>query len=340
MSDLQLTVLIPLYNEDESLPELHDWIVRVVTEHRYTYEILFIDDGSTDRSWSVIEQLAARNPAHVRAVRFGRNYGKTAALQVGFKASRGNVVITMDADLQDSPDEIPDLYRMLDQALSRYRAEVSRNPGIVGSYDSRPAQAVYRLLLAPIRAMLPNLTALTVVPPPDWQIPFEALETPAGRWLIQDLDVGYQFNLSGRLLPPDPVQTQHEALSFAPFAADTGRSPFRMPTGFLLRPLRASAEEATLPDGQSWLGKTASKKRFLQNAPHARLLLITTHTYPGPRETALVFHPAGTDYLLYPSELQHADLRAVGLAALSACATEKGIQLPGDGVHSLGRAMA
>lgn len=229
---------------------------------------------------------------------------------------------------------------MLDQALSRYRAEVSRNPGIVGSYDSRPAQAVYRLLLAPIRAMLPNLTALTVVPPPDWQIPFEALETPAGRWLIQDLDVGYQFNLSGRLLPPDPVQTQHEALSFAPFAADTGRSPFRMPTGFLLRPLRASAEEATLPDGQSWLGKTASKQRFLQNAPHARLLLITTHTYPGPRETALVFHPAGTDYLLYPSELQHADLRAVGLAALSACATEKGVQLPGDGVHSLGRAMA
>ncbi|WP_185155487.1 CHAT domain-containing protein [Rudanella paleaurantiibacter] len=228
----------------------------------------------------------------------------------------------------------------LDQALSRYRAEVSRNPGIVGSYDNRPGQAVYKLLLAPIRAQLPDLTALTVVPPPNWQIPFEALETQAGRWLLQDVDVGYQFNLSGRLLPPDPVQTRHEALSFAPFAADTGRSPFRMPNGFLLRSLRASAEEATLPDGQSWLGKAASKQRFLEDAQHTRLLLVTTHTYPGPRETALVFHPAETDYLLYPSELQHADLRSVGLAALSACATEKGVQLPGDGVHSLGRAMA
>ncbi len=115
MPDLQLTVLIPLFNEDESLPELHDWIVRVVTEHHYTYEILFVDDGSTDRSWAVVEQLAGQNPAHVRGIRFGRNYGKTAALQVGFKASRGKVVITMDADLQDSPDEIPELYRMITQ---------------------------------------------------------------------------------------------------------------------------------------------------------------------------------------------------------------------------------
>lgn len=109
---LQLTVLIPLYNEDESLPELHDWIVRVVTEHQYTYEILFIDDGSTDNSWAVIERLAGVN-RNVRAVRFNRNYGKTAALQTGFQAARGQVVITMDADLQDSPDEIPELYRMV-----------------------------------------------------------------------------------------------------------------------------------------------------------------------------------------------------------------------------------
>lgn len=113
MNELQLTILIPLYNEDESLPELHDWIVKVVTEHHYTYEILFVDDGSTDRSWAVIEQLSLKNPDHVRGIRFGRNYGKTAALQVGFKASRGNIVITMDADLQDSPDEIPELYRMV-----------------------------------------------------------------------------------------------------------------------------------------------------------------------------------------------------------------------------------
>ncbi|MFD1141643.1 glycosyltransferase family 2 protein [Larkinella insperata] len=109
---LQLSVVIPLYNEDESLPELHDWIVRVVTEQRYTYEILFIDDGSTDRSWEVITRLSERNP-HVRGVRFTRNYGKTAALQTGFQAARGQVVITLDADLQDNPDEIPALYRMI-----------------------------------------------------------------------------------------------------------------------------------------------------------------------------------------------------------------------------------
>ncbi|GAB3556844.1 glycosyltransferase family 2 protein [Spirosoma fluminis] len=109
---LQLTVLIPLYNEEESLPELHDWIVRVVTEQNYTYEILFVDDGSTDDSWAVVERLASIN-ANVRGIRFNRNYGKTAALQTGFQAVRGQVVITMDADLQDSPDEIPELYRMI-----------------------------------------------------------------------------------------------------------------------------------------------------------------------------------------------------------------------------------
>lgn len=111
---LQLTVLIPLFNEDESLPELHDWIVRVVNEQHYSYEILFVDDGSSDTSWSVVEGLARRNP-NVRGVRFNRNYGKTAALQTGFQAARGQVVITMDADLQDSPDEIPELYRMITQ---------------------------------------------------------------------------------------------------------------------------------------------------------------------------------------------------------------------------------
>ncbi|GAB4045327.1 glycosyltransferase family 2 protein [Spirosoma litoris] len=109
---LQLTVLIPLYNEEESLPELHDWIVRVVTEQQYTYEILFVDDGSTDESWAVIERLAQASST-VRGIRFNRNYGKTAALQTGFQAARGQVVITMDADLQDSPDEIPELYRMI-----------------------------------------------------------------------------------------------------------------------------------------------------------------------------------------------------------------------------------
>ncbi len=109
---VQVSVVVPLYNEDESLPELHDWIVRVMKENGYTYEILFIDDGSRDRSWEVIEALSGRNP-HVRGIRFSRNYGKTAALQTGFQAINGRVVITMDADLQDSPDEIPDLYRMI-----------------------------------------------------------------------------------------------------------------------------------------------------------------------------------------------------------------------------------
>ncbi|MCA1481741.1 glycosyltransferase [Bradyrhizobium sp. NBAIM08] len=110
IESLQLTILIPLYNEDESLPELQDWIVRVMIENNYTYEILFVDDGSTDNSWAIIEQLSVVNP-QVRGIRFNRNYGKTAGLQTGFQAARGQVVITMDADLQDSPDDtrvVPD----------------------------------------------------------------------------------------------------------------------------------------------------------------------------------------------------------------------------------------
>lgn len=109
---IQISVVVPLFNEDESLLELHDWIVRVVNENSLSYELLFIDDGSTDTSWEVVESLAAENP-NVRGIRFVRNYGKTAALQTGFQASRGEVVITMDADMQDSPDEIPELYRMI-----------------------------------------------------------------------------------------------------------------------------------------------------------------------------------------------------------------------------------
>lgn len=109
---MDLSLIIPLKNEAESLPELEAWIRRVCEREQYAYEILFIDDGSTDGSWKVIESLQAGNPA-VRAIKFRRNYGKSAALQTGFEAARGGVVITMDADLQDSPDEIPDLYRMI-----------------------------------------------------------------------------------------------------------------------------------------------------------------------------------------------------------------------------------
>lgn len=107
-----ISVVIPLYNEDESLPELHDWIVRVMAEHGYTYEIIFVDDGSKDKSWQVITRLKSANP-HVKGIRFRRNYGKSAGLNVGFEHTSGKVVITMDADLQDSPDEIPGLYDMI-----------------------------------------------------------------------------------------------------------------------------------------------------------------------------------------------------------------------------------
>lgn len=107
-----ISVVIPLLDEEESLPELYAWIVRVMNENNFTYEIIFIDDGSKDGSWKVIEKLNT-DDSNVKAIKFQRNYGKSAALQKGFEAVEGNVVITMDADLQDSPDEIPDLYRMI-----------------------------------------------------------------------------------------------------------------------------------------------------------------------------------------------------------------------------------
>ena len=112
MSKLDISVVVPLYNEEESLPELIAWIDRVMLGEKLSYEVIFIDDGSTDRSWEVIEGLKPKYPA-IRAISFGRNYGKSAALYCGFAAAEGDVVITMDADLQDSPDEIPELRRMI-----------------------------------------------------------------------------------------------------------------------------------------------------------------------------------------------------------------------------------
>lgn len=109
---MNISVVVPLYNEDESLPELHKWIARVMKENNFTYEIIFVNDGSTDRSWEVIERLAAEYE-EVKGIKFRRNYGKSPALYCGFKEAQGDVVITMDADLQDSPDEIPELYRMI-----------------------------------------------------------------------------------------------------------------------------------------------------------------------------------------------------------------------------------
>lgn len=107
-----ISIVVPLYNEVESLPELHQWIVKVMSDNNYSYEVLFIDDGSRDGSWKVVEDLHQKN-TNVKGIKFQRNYGKSAALQKGFEAALGRVVITMDADLQDSPDEIPELYRLI-----------------------------------------------------------------------------------------------------------------------------------------------------------------------------------------------------------------------------------
>ena len=109
---MDISVIVPLYNEAESLPELHAWIKRVMDEYHFSYEILFVNDGSTDDSWDVIERLHAEHP-EVKGIKFRRNYGKSPALYCGFDRAEGDVVITMDADLQDSPDEIPELYRMI-----------------------------------------------------------------------------------------------------------------------------------------------------------------------------------------------------------------------------------
>ena len=112
MNKVDISVVVPLYNEDESIPELYAWIERVMNENGYSYEVIFINDGSTDHSWDIIRELSGRD-SHVKGIKFRRNYGKSPALFCGFKAAEGDVVITMDADLQDSPDEIPGLYRMI-----------------------------------------------------------------------------------------------------------------------------------------------------------------------------------------------------------------------------------
>ncbi len=109
---MDISVIVPLYNEDESLPELYAWIDRVMRENGFSYEVIFVNDGSTDRSWEVIRQLREQSEK-VKGIKFRRNYGKSPALYCGFAEAQGNVVITMDADLQDSPDEIPELYRMI-----------------------------------------------------------------------------------------------------------------------------------------------------------------------------------------------------------------------------------
>src|SRR5690349_12792043 len=109
---MDISLVIPLLNEEESLPELSAWIEKVMLENNYSYEVIFVDDGSTDNSWDVIEQLRSQN-CNIKGIKFQRNYGKSAGLNEGFKAAQGDVIITMDADMQDSPDEIPDLRKMI-----------------------------------------------------------------------------------------------------------------------------------------------------------------------------------------------------------------------------------
>ncbi|HVK97471.1 MAG TPA: glycosyltransferase family 2 protein [Flavisolibacter sp.] len=132
---MNLSIVIPLLNEEESLPELCDWIRRVCEQHNFSYEVIMIDDGSTDASWEVIEKLSAVNH-NIKGIKFQRNYGKSAALNEGFKAAKGDVVITMDADLQDSPEEIPALYSMITEGgydlvsgwkKKRYDNKVTKN---------------------------------------------------------------------------------------------------------------------------------------------------------------------------------------------------------------------
>jgi glycosyltransferase involved in cell wall biosynthesis len=149
---MNLSIIIPLLNEQESLPELHQWIVKVMTAHNYTYEVIFIDDGSTDDSWQIIDDLSKTNP-NVKGIRFLRNFGKSQALHAGFAKAQGDVVITMDADLQDSPDEIPDLYNMVIQQdfdlvsgwkKKRYDSVVAKNlPSKLFNWAARKTSGVY-----------------------------------------------------------------------------------------------------------------------------------------------------------------------------------------------------
>jgi glycosyltransferase involved in cell wall biosynthesis len=149
---MNLSIIIPLLNEQESLPELHSWIVKVMHANNYTYEIIFIDDGSTDASWQTIENLSRENPC-VKGIRFLRNFGKPQALHAGFAKAQGNVIITMDADLQDSPDEIPGLFQMITEQnfdlvsgwkKKRYDSVVAKNlPSKLFNWAARKTSGVH-----------------------------------------------------------------------------------------------------------------------------------------------------------------------------------------------------
>ncbi|POS02083.1 glycosyltransferase involved in cell wall biosynthesis [Flavobacterium croceum DSM 17960] len=149
---MNLSIIIPLLNEKESLPELHQWILKVMHENNYSYEIIFIDDGSTDHSWETIQELSQKD-ANVKGIKFFRNYGKSQALHAGFAKAKGDIVITMDADLQDSPEEIPQLFNMIAQEnydlvsgwkKKRYDHVVTKNlPSKLFNWAARKTSGVY-----------------------------------------------------------------------------------------------------------------------------------------------------------------------------------------------------
>jgi len=145
---MDISVVIPLYNEDESLPELYNWIAKVCINNNLSYEIIFINDGSTDNSWNVIEELSEKDK-QVKGIKFRRNYGKSPALHCGFQKATGDVVITMDADLQDSPDEIPELYRMIKEEgydlVSGWKKK-RHDPVLSKNLPSKLANATARLM--------------------------------------------------------------------------------------------------------------------------------------------------------------------------------------------------
>jgi len=148
----QISILVPSFNEAESLPHLAEWIDRVMSQHNFTYEVIIVDDGSNDGTWQVAQQLHQQNPAY-RGIKFRRNYGKSAALNVGFAAAEGDVVITMDADLQDSPDEVPELYRMIKEdgfdlvsgwKKKRYDSKLAKNiPSKLFNWTTRRLSGIY-----------------------------------------------------------------------------------------------------------------------------------------------------------------------------------------------------
>lgn len=148
---MNISVVIPLLNEEESLNELHDWIARIMQSNHFSYEIIFIDDGSTDNSWNVISTLS-KNNANIKGIRFLRNFGKSQALHAGFEKAKGDVIITMDADLQDSPDEIPELYNMITSGgydlvsgwkKKRYDAVITKNlPSKLFNWAARKTSGV------------------------------------------------------------------------------------------------------------------------------------------------------------------------------------------------------